>query len=120
MQHAPLADVESADTITRLTGVDVRGFKFSVSNYAMQHALRQHGDAAREAARGQSAITTTDFGHLPMIVRAGRIGLPGAMPRNKGPQRLRLDAEVGNWSYTVIAQINARQRRIDVVTMWKR
>ena len=37
-------------------------------NYAVRHVMKKHGDASKEAARGQIAVTLDDFGLIALIV----------------------------------------------------
>ena len=60
--------VNLAEKILATTGVDVSGFILSIDNYGILHTLERHGNPVREKARGQLAVTKTDFTHLLDIV----------------------------------------------------
>lgn len=44
------------------------GFRHGLSRYGVRHMLKSHGDPAREAARGQIAITRDDIKRIPEII----------------------------------------------------
>lgn len=50
------------------TGVDVEGYNLSLGSYEVRKILKDHGNAAKEATRGQRAIVADDFGHITDIV----------------------------------------------------
>lgn len=84
----------------------------------MRHALKQHGDEKIEKARGQKAITERDFGMIPEITRKG-VYRP-ANQRPFGPRRVEIHATIDGHRYIYVAEVRRKQRRIDMVTMWKR
>lgn len=60
-----------ADLASRIesdTGVNVENFNLSLGSYEVRKILKDHGNAAKEAARGQRAIVADDFGHITNIV----------------------------------------------------
>lgn len=60
-----------ADLASRIksdTGVNVENFNLSLGSYEVRKILKDHGNAAKEAARGQRAIVADDFGHITDIV----------------------------------------------------
>jgi hypothetical protein len=113
-----LGKVRRPAEASRLLGVDVRGYSHAASNQGMRHALKQHGDAVREAARGQKAVTPADFTRLTEIIKAGTYH-PTAQ-RTFGPRRIEIRAEVEGERYVYVAEARSRQRRLDMVTLWKR
>ena len=62
-----LGPVVNAERILEKTGLDVAVFKRVIDNYGVRHTMKQHGDAAREARRGQIAVTLKDFGLIQVI-----------------------------------------------------
>lgn len=113
-----LGAVRRPAAASAVLGVDVRGYKHAASNQAMRHALKQHGDAKAETARGQKGLTEDDFGRLPQIVRSG--AYHPAEQRKFGPRRVEIHASVGPDKYVYVAEARPKQRRLDMVTMWKR
>lgn len=60
-----------ADLASRIksdTGVNVENFNLSLGSYEVRKILKDHGNAAKEAARGQRAIVADDFGHITDII----------------------------------------------------
>jgi hypothetical protein len=104
--------------LSKLVGSDVRSFKHAVSNQALAHTLRLHGNPATELPRGQKAITGADFVRLPEIVRTGRY--KAGNQRAFGPRRAEIHAEIGSDRYVYVFEVRAGKRRLDMVTMWKR
>lgn len=62
-----LGQVANADLILKKTGHDVNGFTRVIDNYGVRHTIKQHGNAAKEAKRGQIAVTLEDFGKIGLI-----------------------------------------------------
>lgn len=116
--HVEFAPVRRASELSKVVGVDVRGFKHAASNQAVAHALRQHGNAKTEASRGQKAISSLDFTRIPKIVQTG-VYKPGDQ-RRFGPPRAELHANVGGDRYVYVFEVRTGKRRLDMVTMWKR
>jgi hypothetical protein len=62
-----LGQVANADLILKKTGHDVTGYTRVIDNYGVRHTIKQHGNAAKEAKRGQIAVTLEDFGKIGLI-----------------------------------------------------
>lgn len=104
--------------LSKMLGVNVRGFRHGVSNQSLRHALAQHGQAVKEQARGQKPITRADFALIPQIISRGTYH--PARQRPFGPRRVQIRAQIGGAHYTYIAEARPKKRRLDMVTMWKR
>ena len=63
-----LGTVKNADRIKEKTGFDLAGFTRQIDNYGVRHTLGNHGDAKKEAKRGQLAVTVDDFSLLTTIM----------------------------------------------------
>lgn len=118
VEHVEFAPVKRPAELSKLVGVDVRGFKHAASNQSMRHALKQHGNPSIEKARGQKALTAKDFELLPSIVRMGKYRL--AQQRDFGPKRVEIHAAIDGHKYTYVAEARSGKRRLDMVTMWKK
>ena len=57
-----------AEQVENVTGVDVHGFAFRLTNDNVVHVENNHGDAAYEHARGQKEWTEKDYENLPEIL----------------------------------------------------
>ena len=59
---------ELAARINTDTGVDVENYNLSLGSYEVRKILKDHGNEAKEATRGQRAIVPDDFGHITDVV----------------------------------------------------
>lgn len=84
----------------------------------MSHSLKHHGVGGSELARGQKPITAADFEKLPAIIKAGKY--QQAKARQFGPVRFKIVADVNGETFHYVGEVRRKQRRIDMVTMWKR
>ncbi len=116
VHHVAFAPVSKPAALSKLVGIDVRGFKHTASNQAMQHVLKKHGNAKVELARGQKAVTAADFQRLPEIVKVATVRL-SASP---GPVRVEMTAVLGQDRYEYVGEVRRKQRRIDMISMWKK
>lgn len=62
-----LGQVANADLILKKTGHGLKGFTRVIDNYGVRHTIKQHGNVAKEAKRGQIAVTLEDFGKIGLI-----------------------------------------------------
>jgi len=116
--HVEFAAVARPSWIARLTGKNVRGFKYSVSNQAIRHTLKNHGNAKVEAARGQLAVTPDDFRQLPAIVRTG--ALRSAGPHRSPHQRVVVTNEIEGLGYYAVFEVKTGKERLELWTMRKK
>ena len=59
---------ELAARIKTDTGVDVENYNLSLGSYEVRKILKDHGNDAKEAARGQRAVVPDDFGHITDVI----------------------------------------------------
>ena len=59
---------ELATRIKSDTGLNVENFNLSLGSYEVRKILKDHGNTAKEAARGQRAIVVDDFRYITHIV----------------------------------------------------
>ena len=74
-------DPALAGLIQSKTRKDVGGFEHSMDSSAVRHARNEHGDARKEAARGQIAITDDDLRTAPQVIFAADRYVLGAKDR---------------------------------------
>jgi len=86
-------------------GEDIAGVTFDLSADAVRHAVKQHGDQATEAARGQRAITKLDFELLPTALRQ-----PDAVRKGNGPDRVTFEATFAG-RYVAGTWIRSRRKK---------
>lgn len=112
-----------AEELLRQHGVDPTGYRRVVTNHAVSHAFKQHGDPIVEAARGQVAIVRTDFRRIPTIVAranaANTITWQGRLNGRK-PPRLVYEAVIGRHRYTYIEHVRTGQRQVALLTLYRR
>lgn len=63
-----LGTVKNVERIREKTGFDLEGFTRELDNFGVRHTMREHGDAKREAGRGQIAVSLDDFALLTTIM----------------------------------------------------
>ena len=56
-----------AERIKNDIGLDVNGYNIAIRSSEVVHGLNQHGNATKEALRGQIAVTESEFEKLPNI-----------------------------------------------------
>ncbi len=117
--RASLGAVTRAVRIHALTGVDVRGFKHTLTNEGIRHILAKHG-SVQERSRGQIPVSAVDFAQVPAIVRRPDSIAPGPASKANGQPRLIFTKVIDGVTYTCIGEIQRGKRRIEVVTLWKK
>ncbi|PJK07991.1 hypothetical protein CO610_07450 [Lysobacteraceae bacterium NML95-0200] len=68
--HELMGVSESEVAEARENGLDILGYKHAVDGSAIRHVFKNHGNAKKEAARGQIAITDADFERIPEILES--------------------------------------------------
>jgi hypothetical protein len=63
--------------------IDIDGFEHEISNYFLNHVLKEHGNPEREKARGQIAINEDDFEKIAGIVENPDHAMIGAKRNGK-------------------------------------
>ena len=59
---------KEAARILEEIGINLRGYKRVIDNYAINHIINQHGDAEKEKLRGQVEVKESDFEKIIAIV----------------------------------------------------
>lgn len=96
--------------IRRLAGVEVKGFRHTISSDGVAHALKR---------RGQSSVDTADLAKARSIVRSpDKISL-GTPSRANGQPRLVYEKTIDGRRHVYVGEIQNGKRRIEMVTMWK-
>lgn len=72
-----------AKAIKDTTGLDVSGYSHSVDAFAIRHIFKGHGDAKKEAARGQLPITDADILSIPQVIENATHVVTGMVGRRK-------------------------------------
>lgn len=77
---------------------DVSLYDFSIDQDAVEHVLKEHGNAKIESSRGQQAITDEDYAMLPTVVSNGEWSAAGKSWRTGHPV-ISITLRVGNREY---------------------
>lgn len=105
--HTEFGKVRSPANLSKILGHDVRGFRHSVSNQAIQHMRKRHPE-----------LTPQDWGRLPVIVRTGSAALSDVTGVNGAP-RLVYRAVIDGQRYEYVAEYRRRARRLDAITLYR-
>lgn len=85
------------------TGVDIRGYTAVLHGDSVRHMFKNHGDTAKEAARGQIALTPEAAANIPQILSApDRVSLSGNTDA-RGLPTLLFEKEIGDYYITAQA-----------------
>lgn len=85
------------------TGVDIRGYTAVLHGDSVRHMFKNHGDTAKEATRGQIALTPEAAANIPQILSApDRVSLSGNTDA-RGLPTLLFEKEVGDYYITAQA-----------------
>jgi hypothetical protein len=119
---------ERVHAVLRAAGneADVTGARFVLTDDAVRHIFRQHGDEASEAARGQRAVQPQDFERLPEILTApDRVEAPQTFGRDlKRRDLVKFTKQIEDEFHVVLVAFagQARRRlgpRLQIVSMFK-
>jgi hypothetical protein len=104
--------------IRRATGHDLKGYRATVDNEKLQHALNSHGSASQEARRGQEALTADDLQHIPEIMARGSVSHGRA--GQASATGLIFEHTIAGTRYHAVAIIRPKTKTLAFVTMWKK
>lgn len=100
--------------------LDVGGFDFVLDASAILHSLKQHGNSASEARRGQVAITVGDFAMLAGLLDGpGRFELAG-VSRGSGQPVIRWIRVVGGTEWVVVFELRRGRLMLALETFYIR
>lgn len=105
-----------AQKVEQETGVDVSGWVHGIDEAAIRHILRKHGDSAKEAKRGQIAVTQQDIENLGNILNSPDTVKYGGI-NDRGNEVVELEKEIGDKVF-VIHEMRAGQQKMSVTSMW--
>ncbi len=95
------------------------GYSHTVDTYAIRHALMQHGDPAREAARGNVALTPADIAAIPDVLRSPDRIEPVMQTNKRGHDLIRYVKSIGDTVYYV-EEVRTGRRELAMQTMYKK
>jgi SPP1 gp7 family putative phage head morphogenesis protein len=102
----------------RASGIDIHDFSRGIDGDAVRHMIAQHGDAARELARGQIAITGADIARIPKIAdRADFIAF--GRPSKLGHATISYATRLDDGVYIYVEEIRRRRWELMAKTLYK-
>lgn len=100
------------------TGLDIRGFGVMMNGNDVRHIMQSHGDAAAEAARGQTAVTAEDVARIPEVLSSpDRIYLSEQLDA-KGRKALVFEKKIGD-AYITIQGVSNGKNVLQTDTLYK-
>lgn len=107
----------AAERIQKETGIDVAGYEHALDADSVRHILNQHGNAAKEAAKGQLAVTLQDFEALPYVVETGTVKAGGLT--KQGLETIEYSKQIGG-ELIVIEEVRTGKKKLIPKTMYKK
>ena len=117
-EHVRFSRVYRASAIRPFAKVDVRNYNYSVSNQAVSHTLKKHGNPITEAKRGHLAVTKADFRLLPSTVKTGQVRAPD--PHGSPHERFVVVNEIAGVGYHAVFEVKTGKKRLELWTLRKK
>jgi len=112
--------VRNAEAVRLATGLNVAGWKRKLGADEVRKILKDHGVASSERARGQIAVTRSDFKRIRSIVeRPDRIMI-GGTTKGRALPTIVYQKRLGGVTYTLVEEMQPKRKGLQVKTMWKR
>jgi Phage Mu protein F like protein/phage-Barnase-EndoU-ColicinE5/D-RelE like nuclease3 len=108
-----------AQRVQAATGKNVAGFAGVLDNYAVLHIMKQHGNASKEAARGQLAVTAVDFAHVPLIMAQADAVFDGGATK-AGRDTVVFVKEIDGVGYWLLKEVRPGAKQLATVTLVKK
>lgn len=111
---------ENAEAVFQKTGISIAEHERILQSNEIRHVMKSHGDPDREKARGQAAISKSDFRRIPQIVGgAHEINVIGSRGSRK-LQRLEYVATIGRHEFRYVEEIRANKQVVALKSMRKK
>lgn len=104
--------------VLKASGFDVEGYNHTIDNYAIKHVRKRHGNAKKEASRGQIAVTDADFQFIPEILENPDIVVLGTMTK-QNKQGVAYLKKMADGSTLYLEEIRTGKAQLAAVTMMK-
>ena len=101
------------------TGIDIAGFVRTISASEVRHIFKSHGDPAREALRGQQAITKADLAEAVVIAERAVGVIVKGEERGHKPRRLVYTSPMNGGTVEYVETLHPGRRVVAVKTMRK-
>ena len=106
-----------AVAIAQITGVRLFGVEKTISDYAVRHIIKQHGNDIEERKRGQIGVTDIDFEKIQDIFLNYDEVIKGSIERGK--QSIVFIKRIGAL-YHLAAILDEKRKKLIVRTMFKK
>lgn len=120
VDYGKINDSDAID-IKKAIGVDVVGYTRRLNGSGIIHSLKEHSVDSPKTKQYPNAVPlrAKDFELLPQIVTNPNETLPGNDDSGpNGEPRFKTVKNIGEHKYTVVQQVNSRDRTV-TITMWK-
>ncbi len=111
-----LVTTNQSALIRQITGVDVSDFDFTLDPTGVEHVNIEHGPLQQEIARGQIAVTPTDYEVLPYIIDTGKIQPVGNS--RIGRHQIKIIGRINDSVITTYWEVRARRKMLTLQTLW--
>lgn len=112
--EVPAWEVDAA----KAAGFDISGYRHTADLYSIRHAIKQHGNQAKEEARGQVALTDEDFAALPdALMNPDQIIL--GTKNERGQNQVFSVKRLADGTLLVIEEVRTGRRALAVQSMRK-
>jgi hypothetical protein len=106
-----------AKQVREAGGPDVSGYHFVLDQADVRHAMASHGDPQREAPRGLTPITETDFGLLPRVIQdPDRVTCEGKT--KQGLDVLRIEKRIATTLFVSFV-VRTGRKQLACQSMWR-
>lgn len=108
---------KQAEKIKDAIGEDVEGYRHVIDSFGVRHSIKHHGNAKKEEARGQLAITDADFAKIPEIVQSPD-SIESAGKDRTGNPLIRYKKRFNGTTYYV-EEVRKKRGELVSKTLWK-
>lgn len=102
----------------RKIGLELDGFSHTLDGSAVRHILKSHGNAGREAARGNILITETDIENIPTVLGDPDFLVLGSKSR-QGKDQIAYLKKMDDGSTLYFEEVRTGRKRLAALTMRK-
>ncbi len=115
-----LGPAENARQIAGATGLVLVTYARALDNFGIKHTFNKHGDPNKEEARGQRAITATDFALIPLIVSSpDEIAYVGKSKHSRA-DLIQYKKTINGEVYFYIEEVRRKRRIVALETLYVR
>lgn len=107
---------EVAEEIKELMALNVKEYVHIIDNYAIKHIIGEHGDAEKEAKKGQIAVTLDYFFKIPDILTNPDKVIDGGT--NKIGRRIIVYEKRINGSIIYIEEIRTKRKELALLSLY--